>query len=330
MILVTGATGLLGSRLLYDLAKEGKFVRALKRNNSSLELFHNWTRDEPALQKKIEWVDGDLLDIFSLEQALMDVTIVYHCAASISFDPSKAKLMEQINIDGTANLVNLCLEKKKFKHFCHVSSVSSLGRMIDGAMIDEHSDWIPGSHNSNYGISKYGAEREVWRGISEGLNAVIVNPSIILGPGDWSKGSSELFLRIKNGFKFYTDGESGFVDVRDVSLALRFLIEKEITAERFILNGENISFHKFFNQIANALNVKAPSIQIKPWVSAIVWRLEKIRSLIVGKSPFITKETAHSSQQHYRYNADKIRALGFQFRPLNETIIDTCNALKNS
>ncbi len=330
MILVTGGTGLLGSRLLYDLAKEGKKVRALKRTSSSLKIFNNWIKDEPELNKNIEWIDGNLLDLFSLEQALTDVTIVYHCAASISFDPKKAKLMEQINIEGTANLVNLCLGKTEFKNFCHVSSVSSLGRMIEGAMIDEHSDWIPGSHNSNYGISKYGSEREVWRGISEGLNAVIVNPSIILGPGDWIKGSSELFLKIKNGFKFYTDGESGFVDVRDVSLAMRFLVEKEITGERFILNGENSSFHTFFNQIANALNVKAPSIKIKPWVSAIVWRLEKIRSGISGNSPFITKETAHSSQQHYHYNADKIKALGFQFRPLSETINDTCNALKNS
>ncbi len=330
MILVTGATGLLGSRLLYDLAKEGKMVRALKRHSSSVELFNNWTKETIELKKNIEWVDGDLLDIFSLEHALIDVTIVYHCSAFISFDPSKAKLMEQINIEGTANLVNLCLEKKEFKHFCHVSSVSSLGRMIDSVMIDEHSDWIPGSHNSNYGISKYGAEREVWRGISEGLNAVIVNPTIILGPGDWSKGSSELFLKIKNGFKFYTDGESGFVDVRDVSLAMRFLVEKKITAERYILNGENISFHKFFNQIAKELNVKAPSIRVQPWVSAIIWRLEKIRSLISGKSPFITKETAHSSQQHYHYNTDKIKALGFQFRPFSDTIIDTCIALKNT
>ena len=330
MILVTGGTGLVGSRLLYDLAKEGKNVLALKRPSSSLKIFENWFQDEPELIKFVEWIEGDLLDIFSLEQALVDVSVVYHCAAAIFFDPKKAKLMEQINIEGTANLVNICLDKKEEVYFCHVSSVASLGRITKDTFIDEHCEWIPGSHNSNYGISKYGAEREVWRGISEGLKAIIVNPSIILGPGDWNKGSSELFKRIKNGFLFYTDGESGFVDVRDVTKAMLFLVKKNIVAERFILNAENISFRKLFIEIAAELKVKAPTIFVKPWISAIVWRLEKIRSFINGKTPFITKETAHSGHQIYRYNAQKIANLGFTFKPLNETIKFTCDVMKKN
>jgi len=329
MILVTGGTGLIGSRLLYDLAKNGKMVRALKRSTSSLSLFENWIKNEPALANNIEWIDGDLLDLFSLENSLEGVTIIYHCAATISFDPLLAKKMEQINIEGTANLVNLCLSKFDFQFFCHVSSVSSLGRAINGAIIDEHSDWIPGSHNSNYGISKYGAEREVWRGIAEGLKAVIVNPSIVLGPGDWSKGSSELFLRIEKGFPFFTDGESGFVDVRDVTSAMLFLVEKRMNGERYILNSENLSFRKLFEQISIELKVKPPYIHIKPWISSIVWRIEKLRSLIIRKTPFITKETAHSGHQVFRYNSDKIKSLGFNFRPLNETIKFTCQILMN-
>ena len=238
--------------------------------------------------------------------------------------------MEQTNIEGTANLINLCLEKNNFKCFCHVSSVASLGRVSENILIDETNEWIPGKHNSNYGISKYGAEREVWRGIAEGLNAVIVNPSIIVGPGNWNKGSSEIFLRIKNGFKFYTNGTSGFVDVVDVSSAMQFLVEQNILGERYILNSKNISFKDLFILIANELHTNPPFIHVQPWVSAIVWRLEKLRSQITGKKPFITKETAHSGHQLYSYNAHKIEALGFKFIPFNQTIKTTCAELLKS
>jgi dihydroflavonol-4-reductase len=327
MILVTGGTGLVGARLLYDLAKEGKNVRALKRPESPTTLFDLWIKDEPGLAPHIEWVEGDLLDIFSLEEALKGIDTLYNCAAIVSFDPKHASLMEKTNIEGTANLVNLCLEKGDLKHFCHVSSVSSLGRETEKNVIDEHCEWIPGTHNSNYAVSKYGAEREIWRGIAEGLPAVIVNPTIILGPGIWHRGSAALFYKILKGLPFYTDGISGFVDVADVSAAMRLLIEKEITGERYILNSDNITFKMLFDSIAAELNVKPPSLKVRKWMSAIIWRLEALRTAISGKSPFITKETARSAHKVYSYSNEKMIALGFSFLPLQETIANTCKRL---
>lgn len=328
MILVTGGTGLVGSRLLFDIISEGKSVRALKRDTSSLALFELWTAKNPSLRDNVEWVEGDLLDLFSLEAALKDIDTVYHCAAMISFIPSESKKMEQSNIDGTANLVNLCINHPTVKVLCHVSSVSTLGRTPESGELEEKSDWIPGSHNSNYAISKYGAEREVWRGAAEGLKVAIVNPSIILGPGDWKTGSSALFGKVKDGFPFYTDGISGFVDVRDVTKAMRFLVDQKIFGERFILNADNIGFKKLFDLIADNLKIKSPSIKISRIISALVWRLEYLRSLITKSKPFITKETAYSAHQQRYYSSDKIKNMGFSFYSIEETVAMVCSYIK--
>ncbi len=327
MILVTGGTGLVGSRLLFDLVSEGKTVRALKRPTSSTKLFDYWTKANPTLRNKVEWVTGDVLDIYSLEAALVGIRTVYHCAAIVSFDPRKAREMEQTNIEGTANMLNLCLTKSDFAFFCHVSSVASLGRGLSDQITDEHSEWVPGRHNSNYAISKYGAEREVWRSIAEGLPAAIVNPSVILGPGDWKNGSSSLFYKVWKGFPFYTDGMNGFVDVADVSAAMRMLTEKNITGERYILNAANVSFKDLFTMIAEQLKVKAPSVKVQHWMSSIVWRLEMLRCFFTRKSPFITKETAASSRRVYRYTSAKIEKIGFAFRPIELTVAEVCKVL---
>ena len=314
---------MIGARLLFDLVSEGHSVRALKRNNSSTFLFDNYIKNRPALKEKVEWVTGDLLDIYSLEQALAGIDTVYHAAALISFLPKEVKKMEKVNIEGTANLVNLCLEKSDFRYFAHVSSVATLGRTSGTQQLDENTHWDPTAHPSNYAISKYGAEREVWRGISEGLPAVIVNPSIVLGPGDRNKGTAVLFYKVKNGFPFYTEGISGFVDVRDVSAALRFLRNKETTGERYILNGEDLSFKTLFSKMAAELHVKAPSIKVRPWMTSLVWPIESLRCLLTGSKPFITRETARSARSNFHYNADKIKKIGFTFHPIDECIKDT-------
>ena len=330
MILVTGGTGLVGSRLLYDLALEGKKVRALKRASSSTRLFDQQSKKNPELNKFIEWIDGDLLDIFSLENALKEVDLVYHCAAVVSFDPRKAKEMEQVNIEGTANLVNLCLQIQNFRYFCHVSSVATLGRGLPGQITDEKSDWLPGAQNSNYAISKYGAEREVWRGIAEGLPAVIINPSVILGAGDWHSGSSALFYKVWKGFPFYTEGMNGFVDVSDVSKAMRLLTEKNIIGERYILNAANLSFKNLFEMMAEKFKIKAPKIKVQKWMSTVVWRAEMLRCLITQKAPFITKETAASSHKTFQYSSDKIKNIGFKFNAIELTVTEVCEELVGS
>ncbi|MFN0187081.1 MAG: NAD-dependent epimerase/dehydratase family protein [Bacteroidia bacterium] len=320
MILVTGGTGMIGSRLLYDLAKAGHQVRALKRENSSIHLFEIYTKEEVELRESVTWVDGNLLEIDSLISICDNVDTVFHAAAMISFIPAEAARMEKINIEGTANLVNICTQLPNFKFFGHVSSVATLGRISGDQKIDENTHWDPNSHPSNYAISKYGAEREVWRGIAEGLPAVIVNPSIVLGPGDFTKGSAALFGKIKRGFPFYTEGVSGFVDVRDVSDALLFLWKKEITGERFILSAEDLSFKNLFDKMALAMKVKKPTIKIHSWMASLAWPIVYVVTKLTGKAPFITRETAKSARSKYYYSSEKIKKLGFEFRTIDECI----------
>lgn len=317
-----------GACLLAQLAEQGHTVRALRRQGSTAELFHLYTRHRPALRDQITWVTGDLLDPYSLEEALQGVDTVFHAAALVSFHPADALLMEKTNIAGTASLVNRCLDISGFRYFAHVSSVATLGRTSGTVPLDEHSHWEPSTRPGNYAISKYGAEREVWRAMAEGLPAVIVNPSIILGPGDWHKGSAALFQKVKRGFPFYTDGVSGFVDVRDVCAALRFLHEKKVTGERYILNAQDESFGTLFRMIAGALQVKAPRFLVSPWMTSLAWPIDRLRCALTGSTPFITRETARSARSRFYYSADKIKALGFCFRPLQETIAYTAGFMQ--
>ncbi len=330
MILVTGGTGMIGSRLLYDLAKAGHGVRALKRKGSDTRLFDRYTQHSPLLREKVEWMDGDLLELDSLEKACRDVDTVFHCAAMVSFVPGEAALMEKVNMEGTANLVNTCLCTGHVSYFAHVSSVATLGRTSGDSALDENTHWDPATHPSQYAISKYGAEREVWRGIAEGLPGVIVNPSIVLGPGDFNKGSAALFKKIKNGFPFYTEGISGFVDVRDVSDALLFLWNKKVYGERFILNSENLSYKQLFDLMAHAMKTKAPYFHVRRWMASLFWPIEKVRCQLMGGKPFITRETARTAGSRYYYSAEKIKTLGFQFRNIGDCISHTLPYLEGA
>ena len=327
MIFVTGGTGLVGARLLYDLAREGHTIRALKRPSSSLQVFEYWIRNEPSLGNQIQWVEGDLLDIFSLESAMEGVSQVYHCAAMISTDPREYSVMEKVNVDGTANLVNVCLSAPALQHFCHVSSVSALGRVPGESVYDENSHWQPGKFNSAYSVSKYGAEREVWRGIAEGLPAVIVIPSVIIGAGNWNQGSCRLFPMVKKGWRFYSDGINGYVDVRDVSNIMRLLAGRKITGERYLLNSENVSYYDFFKEMSLALHVRKPDIRVTPWMAEIAWRISKLGSLVSGRSTLISKNYARVSQRTNQYRNDKIKTLlNYQFIPVKDSIDYTAKA----
>ena len=324
MILITGGTGLVGSRLLYDYAQRGIKVRAIRRSNSIGNLHHytGW-------ENFVEWVSGDVLDITSIDAALNGITHIIHCANIVSFNPRDYNEMMKVNAEGTANMVNAALACGHITCFTHVSSVATLGRVADAGELDEHSDWSPGKHNSVYSVSKFNAEREVWRAHAEGLQVNMVNPSIILGPGNWKTDSSSLFMKIKNKFPFYTDGISGFVGVEDVSKAIIELNKSAINGERYILNAENISFQELFNQIAKALNVKSPSIKVPFYVSQIIWRLEWLKYKITGQKPFITKETAYSAHQKRYYNGNKIvNDLNFKYQSIDEVVQSVCSYIK--
>jgi nucleoside-diphosphate-sugar epimerase len=335
MILITGATGLVGSFLTLELLKKGKQVRALKRPSRNLKMltrvFELYSDNPQELLSKIEWVDGELLDIFSLEEAMEGVEEVYHCAALVSFLPGDRDRLMKINIEGTANLVNAALEKK-VKKLCHVSSIAALGRPEQQHdVIDEKLVWKTSKNNSNYAISKYGAEREVWRGVAEGLDAVIVSPSVVLGVAGPGMGSSRLFNVVWEGLKFYPPGQNGFVDVRDVARAMVLLMESEVKNERFILNAENVPYKRLFDLIAAGFDKKGPQIYVNPFLSGMSWRVEAVMSWLKGRKPLITKETARTAVQHYAYSNDKIRqAIGFEFIPIDETIRHFCGIFRTS
>ena len=318
MILITGATGFLGSHLLQALLDRGEQVRCLYRREKQAGL-------SAADQDRVEWVPGDVLDVVSLEQAMQGVDRVYHCAWVVSFRPGDRAMMYQINVEGVANVVNACLGKNL--RLLHVSSVAALGRARPGAPIDEQCSWEESPNNSAYARSKYEGEMEVWRGMGEELDAVIVNPSIILGPprGPVS-GSLSLISNVYDGFRWYTRGVNGFVDVRDVVRAMIMLMDSGIREERFILSGDNWSYERLLTTIARYLQVPPPSRHAAPWMGELVWRLEAVKCWLSRRQPLLTRETARTARLQVRYDSSKIlRSLhGFAFTPMEDTLRFAC------
>lgn len=328
MILVTGGTGFIGAHLLFHLVNSGKQVRALKRASSNLDLiqkiFSYYSKDSSRLLNNIEWIEGDILDIYSLMDAFEGIEQLYHTAAVVSFHPKDKSTLIRTNIEGTKNVVNAALEQRVGK-LCHVSSIGALGRADGSGIVDENRQWSS-KKSSVYSTSKHEAEREVWRGIAEGLNAVIVNPSIVLGPGNWDAGSPQVFQTMWKGLKFYTGGTNGFVDVNDVARAMILLMEGEYSSERFILNSENIAYKQFFEWMAASMHLPAPKYKAGPLLSGIGWRALKVRSLFTGQPSSITKETAETANQHYRYANQKIiEATGMVFKPVKESVEQTAS-----
>lgn len=328
MILVTGASGLLGSHLLLSLVKKGYTVKALATAESSkvkaLQTFKAYHQNDESLFEKVNWCFGNITDSEFLYDILEGVDYVYHCAAVVSFNPKELENMNHINIHGTEALVNMCL-LRKIKKFCHVSSVAALGKNTDGSVVTEETHFVNSPQNSNYGISKYNAEREVWRASEEGLPVVIVNPSVILGPGDWKSGSSNMFSSAYKGLKYYSNGVTGFVDVRDVANIMILLMESKIQHERFIVCAQNLPYSEVFNQMHDCFKIKRPAIKASPFLAALVWRLEKIKSQILGTNPLITKETVEAAFQTVLFSNQKIiTALDYSFMPINESIAAIC------
>ncbi|HEX5151985.1 MAG TPA: NAD-dependent epimerase/dehydratase family protein [Parafilimonas sp.] len=317
MIFITGATGLLGSYLLKELAEQDRKIKALYRN------------EIPFNDKNIDWIKGDISDISLLEEILAGVDEVYHCAGKVSFNPKDKQELFKTNIEGTANVVNACLNAGVRK-LVHVSSVSALGRIRENSFVNENMQWSEETSNSVYGKSKYLAEMEVWRAIAEGLNAVVVNPTIILGGNDWNKSSAEIFKTVYKEFPYYSEGVTGFVDVKDVVKAMIILMHSDISKERFIISAENTSYKQLFEMIAAAFHKEPPHKNITPFMAAAVWRFEAVKSLFTGKAPFITKETARTAMAKvYFDNSKLLNAIPtFTYTPLKESVERICDELK--
>ncbi|MCX7550999.1 NAD-dependent epimerase/dehydratase family protein [Xanthomarina sp. F2636L] len=324
MILVTGGTGLVGSHLLFQLIQENKAVRAIYRNEKKLSIvkkvFSYYCENPDELFNKIEWIQADLTDIPLLSGAFKDVTHVYHSAAFVSFEPNKYHVLRKTNIEGTANIVNLCIANNVEK-LCYVSTIATIGKTINTKEANERTPWNSEADNSVYGITKYGAEMEVWRGTQEGLNAVIVNPGVIIGPGIWKYGSGNIFKKVYNGLTHYTEGAVGYIAVFDVVNCMIKLMESHVKNDNFILVAENWSYKQFIEQIATSLNVKAPTKKAGPFLLNIAWRLDWANHLLTGKRRTISKQLAKTLVSKSVFDNTKIKTqLQYQFKPIDKSI----------
>lgn len=319
-VFITGATGFIGSHIARTYLDNGHTVSVLHREKGGYGMLAD-------VADRVTWHVGDILDIPSLEAAITAGIDVIHAAAIVSFVPKDRDRMERINVEGTANVVNVCL-KAGVRKVGYVSSVASLGKPVakggkvdDSVLITEEQKWEASPLNSNYAKTKYRAELEVWRGVAEGLNAVMVNPTVVLGAGDWSRSSLQLIKYVYDERPFYTDGLVSYVDVLDVAESLYRLMQSAVSGERYILNGGTIPYRTLLERIAAALGKRPPTVRVPPLLTRVLWPIEAVRSWLTGKAPLITRETARSASAHYRFDGHRIEQVtDCQYRPLSETL----------
>lgn len=330
MVLVTGSTGLVGSHLLLRLTADNYPVRAIYRTPEAItktkKLFSRYQKE--AEFDKIEWFQADITTIPSLERVFEGIQYVYHCAAFISFDPNDEEKLRKVNIEGTANIVNLCLDFK-IQKLCYVSSVAALGDLKQHeTTVTEETEWNPERPHSDYAISKYGAEMEIWRGQQEGLKIVIVNPGIILGAGFTDSGSGTLFSRVANGMRFYTSGVTGYVCACDVVRAMVNLMNSEICGERFILVSDTVSFQEIMNRIADAIGVGRPTIYAAPWATSVAAKADWLRGFFTGRR-LLSEAAVRSLHSVTVYSSEKIgKAMDFSFTPIADCIKEVASKRK--
>ncbi len=324
MVLVTGGTGLVGSHLLVEFVRKGVEVKALKRPDSNIKLVDDLI-DFYGVKKmsEIEWVDGDILDYYSLKDALKGVDKVYHAAAMVSLNPKMQQKLREVNEAGTQNMINASIEQG-VKKFGYVSSIATLGNSHNGYPVDESCFWQADEKHNEYAVSKFRAEMEVKRASMEGLKTVTVNPSFIIGPGSSNRSSGQVFQKVKSGLPFYTSGSTGYVHAGDVAQAMINLMDSDIENERFILNSENRDLRSFFNSVAESFKLNPPKFKAGNLLLEIAWRMEYIKFKLTGDEPLITKSSAQIAQSKLSYSSKKlIDAIGYKFKALNEAVADT-------
>lgn len=329
MILVTGGTGLVGAHLLYHLTLKEDKIRAIYRSKEKLKtvqkVFSLYTEHAEEVFSTIEWVAANITEVPSMIPVFVGIKKVYHCAALISFNPKDYVEMRKVNIHGTAIMVNLAIDAQVEK-ICLVSSIATLSEATNNKMITEENHWNDQADNHGYGITKYGAEMEVWRASQEGVDVVIVNPGVILGSGFFNKGSGSIFKQLYNGFKYYTMGVTGFIGVKDVVKSMILLMNSSITNEQFILVSENKSFRDVFSLIATNFSKNPPRIKIRPWHTAILWRFAWLVSKITKKDALLTKHAAASAHAVSCYSSEKMATTtGYRFQKIEEVVKETCS-----
>ena len=320
MIFVTGGTGFLGAYIIQNLVEKGHAVRALRRSLSTLPFFI-----PAAVWEKIEWIEGDVLDVMALQEGMEGASAVLHSAAIVSFLKENRKAMYKVNVDGTTNVVNVALEAG-VKRILHVSSVAALGRTLNAATVSEEKKWEESKANTHYAITKHQAEMQVWRGFAEGLEGVIINPSTILGFGNWHGSSCAIFKNAYREFSWYTKGVNGFVGVEDVAEAAVRLLLSGITEKRFIVNAENRSFQSLFTTVAEGFGKRPPHRYANKGASEVAWRMEALKGVLTGKKPLLSRETAKIAHSYTSFdNRALLEALpGFSYQPLDAVIKKAC------
>jgi nucleoside-diphosphate-sugar epimerase len=317
LIFISGITGFLGSTIAKILIDKGEKVVGLKRGSSKLTFLKNYS-------EKIIWKEGDINDIPSLEDAMKGCDFAIHCAAIISLRSRDALKMYKVNVEGTANMINVALYHQ-VKKFIHISSVAALPA-IEDHLINEDATWYSKPYPSTYGLSKFLSEREVQRGMAEGLSCVILNPSSIIGNCDWNTGPGLFFTNMDSGLPFYTEGIGGFVDVFDVAnIAIKCLYEDKTNNSRFIVSAENISYKLFFEMIAVEMNKKPPTIKLNPLVSYLAIFMDAIKHWITKAERMVTFESLKMAKINPQYDNSKVKkVLNIEFIPMKETVKNAC------
>jgi nucleoside-diphosphate-sugar epimerase len=327
MILVTGGTGLVGSHLLFELSKSQQNIRAIYRSKKTIEkvktIFSYYTDSVDVHFDRIEWVEADLNDVPKLSEAFEGIKEVYHCAALISFNPSDYHKLREINISGTANIVNLSVING-IQKLCYVSSVATMG--YHSEKITEETTWNSEYSKSVYTITKYEAEMEVWRGIQEGVPSVIVNPGVILGTGFFESGSGELFKRVYSGLRYATQGVAGYVGVVDVIKSMVLLMNSDCKNERYIIVAENLSILDFTTLISNAFNIVPPKKIARQWMLAFAWRLDWLKHKVTGRKRGLTKNLSKTLRTKSYYSSSKFLETipNFEFTPISRVVSEVC------
>lgn len=333
MILVTGATGLVGGNLMWQLLQENNRVAAILRTTSNLAplrtIFSFYSPAPDEYFDRIDWITADVLDENSIQKAMKGVSMVYHCAAVVSFDNDAENILD-VNIKGTRNVVRAALDNKVSK-LCFVSSIAACGKASGNEPINENSVWTDTENRSPYSRSKYYSEQEVWKGIKEGLNAVIVNPGVILGVSGTKSGSSQLFSQVRKGLMFYTNGGSGYVDVRDVVRAMILLMQRDVSGERFILVGENCSNRDILCWMADGFGKRRPFIGIGKNMLWCAGLLSETLAKVFHFHPLINRDTARTATHRAYYSSLKIeQTAGFRFTSIETSIHEICSFENNS
>lgn len=311
--LVTGATGFLGSHLVTALLARGVRVRAFARPA--------W-RNAGGAPGPAEPAFGDIRDAEAIAGAAEGCDTVFHTAAIVSFRSSGRGEQMEVNVGGTRAVVGACL-RAGVRRLVHVSSVAAVGRRSDGGLADESTEfnWPPAL---TYRNSKHLGEREVLEGVSRGLDAVIVNPSVIIGPGDRNVHGGQLVRDAARGRLFaYTRGGINLVGVEDVVDGVLRAADRGVAGRRYILGGVNLTHREAFRFVTGITGGRGPVVCIPRWGVLAAARAAELAGTLTGSEPLITPDLVAGAGSCQWFSTARARGeLGYRPLSLEKSILD--------